>query len=66
MTNRADADFLQVLLRQAREDLFVYLVLAERSLILAKAKAPQPNHHIHDDDPLASLCETKAPENALS
>ena len=48
MTNRTNADFLQVLLRQAREDPFVYLVLAERSLILSKAKAPQPDHDVHD------------------
>jgi hypothetical protein len=48
MTNRTNADFFQVLLRRAREDPFVYLVIAERSLILSKAKAPQPNHNVHD------------------
>ena len=40
--------FLQVLRRQARKDRFVYLVLAERILILSKAKAPQPDHDVHD------------------
>jgi len=48
MTDRTNADFFQVLLRQARQDPFVYLVFAERSLILPKAKAPQPNHDVHD------------------
>jgi hypothetical protein len=27
------------------------VILAERSLILSKAKAPQPNHDVHDDAP---------------
>jgi hypothetical protein len=35
-----DAKLLQVLVRQARKDRLVYLVLAERCLILPKAKAP--------------------------
>jgi hypothetical protein len=33
MTNRTNADFLQVLLREARKDPFVYLILAECRLI---------------------------------
>ena len=48
MPESRDAKLLQVLLRQAREDPFVNLVLAERSLILSKAKAPQPDHDVHD------------------
>ena len=48
MTNRTDADFLQVLLCQAREDPFVNLVLAERSLVSFEAKAPQPTSEVHD------------------
>src|ERR1700731_3564730 len=43
-----DAKLLQVLSRQARKNRFVNLVLAERSLILSKTKAPQPNHDVHD------------------
>ena len=39
MTNRADADFLQVLRREAWQDLFANLVLA---LVLPKTEAPQP------------------------
>src|SRR6516225_10934709 len=46
-----DAKLLQVLVRQARKNSFVNLVFAERSLILCKAKAPQPNHDVHDGDP---------------
>ena len=46
-----DAKLLQVFRRQVREDRFVNLVLAERSLIFTKAKAPQPHHDVHDDAP---------------
>ena len=48
MTNRTDAKLLQVLRRQARKNRLVYLVFAERSLILSEAKAPQPDHDVHD------------------
>ena len=51
MTDRTNADFFQVLLRQARQDPFVYLVLAERSLILSEAKVPQPTIDIHESAP---------------
>ena len=44
-----DAKHLQVLSRQALKDRFVYLVFAECSLILSEAKAPQPDHDVHDD-----------------
>jgi hypothetical protein len=44
-----DAKLLQVLSRQARKNRFVNLILAERSLILSKAKAPQPDHDVHDE-----------------
>jgi hypothetical protein len=47
-TNGTNADLLQVLLGQVREDPLVDLVVAERSLILSKAKAPQPDHDVHD------------------
>jgi hypothetical protein len=45
------AKLLQVLRRQTLQDRFVNLVFAERSLILSKAEAPQPDHDIHDDAP---------------
>ena len=48
MPERRNAKLLQVLSRQARKNRFVYLILAERSLILSKAKAPQPDHDVHD------------------
>jgi hypothetical protein len=38
-----DAKLLQVPVRQARKNRFVNFVFAERSLILSKAKATQPN-----------------------
>ena len=34
--------------RQARQNRLVYLVFAERRLILSEAKAPQPDHDVHD------------------
>jgi DNA-dependent RNA polymerase len=43
-----DAKLLQVLCRQARKDRFIYLVVAERSLILSEAKAAQPEEDVHD------------------
>ena len=48
MSECRDAKLLQVLSRQAGKNRFVNLVLAERSLILSKAKAPQPDHDVHD------------------
>ena len=48
MPDDADAKILQVFRRQARQDRLVNLVLAERSLILSEAKAPQPDHDVHD------------------
>jgi hypothetical protein len=36
------------LVRQARENRFVYVILAEDRLILPEAQAPQPNHDVHD------------------
>ena len=49
--------FLQVFLREAREDLLVYLVLAECRLISFEAQAPQPTSDIHGGAP-ASLSTT--------
>lgn len=51
MTDGTNADFLQVLLREAPEDPLVYLVVAERRLVSFEAQAPQPNHDVHDGAP---------------
>jgi hypothetical protein len=48
MTNRANADFLQVLRREAWQDLFGNLVFAKCGLVLPKTEAPQPDHNVHD------------------
>ena len=45
---RRDAKLLQVLVRQARKDRLVYLILAECRLVLPEAQAPQPDHNVHD------------------
>ena len=44
-----DAKLLQGLVRQARKDRLVYLILAERRLVPFEAKAPQPTSEVHDD-----------------
>jgi hypothetical protein len=41
MSQRRDAKLLQVLVRQARENRLVYVILAEDRLILSEAQAPQ-------------------------
>ena len=38
----------QVLNREALQDPFFDLILAEDSLVFPKAKAPKPNHDVHD------------------
>ena len=38
--------------RQARKNRHVYLVLAECRLVLAEAQAPQPDHNVHDGAPI--------------
>ena len=48
MPERRNAKLLQVFRRQARKNRLINLILAERSLILSKAKAPQPNYDVHD------------------
>jgi hypothetical protein len=39
MSNNGDAEVFQVLLREVRQDGFVYLILAECRLILPEARA---------------------------
>jgi hypothetical protein len=47
MPQYGDAKLLQVLVREARKDRFVNLVLAEGRLVFPKAKASQPRQHVH-------------------
>ena len=42
-------------MRQARENRFVYVILAEDRLILPEAKVPQPDHNVHDGDQNSGL-----------
>jgi hypothetical protein len=47
----ADSSYTQILhvfCREFRQDCFVNSVLAEGGLVLFKAKAPQPDHDVHD------------------
>ena len=46
--NRGDAKLLQGLVRQARKNRLVYVILAECRLVLSEAQAPQPDHNVHD------------------
>src|SRR6516225_7672021 len=55
VTKRGDSKLLQVLVRQARENRLVYVILAEDRLILPEANAPQPDHNVHDGDPNSGL-----------
>ena len=48
MPNDGDAQILQILRREAGKELFRNSVLAESGVVLFKAKAPQPDHHVHD------------------
>ena len=51
MTKRGDTKLLQVLVRQARENRLVYVILTEDRLVLREAQAPQPTSNIHDGRP---------------
>src|SRR6516162_314359 len=61
MPKCCDAKLLQVLVRQARENRLVYLVVAESRLIPSEAKAPQPDHDVHDGDPNSGLLRIIVP-----
>jgi hypothetical protein len=56
VSKRGDAKLLQVLVRQARENRLVYVILAEDRLVLAEAKAPQPDHDVHDRPQAQGCC----------
>ena len=60
VTDRTNADFLQVFLRETREDPLVYLVVAERRLVSFEAQAPQPNQDVHGGAPPQAHLNIKA------
>jgi hypothetical protein len=43
-----DTEVLQVFRSEVRKNRLVYLVVAESGLIPSEAKAPQPDHDVHD------------------
>src|SRR5437016_10456189 len=47
MPDQGDAEILQILARQARQDPLVDLVLAERQHIALKAQILQPRRYVH-------------------
>src|SRR5262249_21509844 len=51
----------RVLRRQVGQDRLVYLVFAEDRLILPEAKAPQPDHNVHDGAPHSGLLHIIVP-----
>ena len=51
MSKRRDAKLLQVLVRQARENRLVYVILAEDRLVLPEAQAPQPDDDVLEGAP---------------
>jgi hypothetical protein len=55
VTDRTNADFLQILLGEVRKDSLVNLVLTECRLISFEAQAPQPTSDIHGGALLATL-----------
>jgi hypothetical protein len=55
MPDCRDAKLLQGLVRQARKDRLVYLILAESRLILPETQAPQPDHDVHKSAPNSGL-----------
>ena len=48
MPKRRDAKLLQVLVRQARENRLVYVILAEDRLVLPETQTSQPDHNVHE------------------
>ena len=55
MLKRGDAKLFQVLVRQARENRLVNVILAEDRLILPEAQTPQSDHDVHDGAPYSGL-----------
>ena len=61
VTDCCDAKLLQSLVRQARENRLVYVILAEDRLVLPEAQAPQPDHDVHDGAPYSGLLHIIVP-----
>ena len=53
--NRGDAKLLQGLVRQARKNRLIYVILAECRLVFPETQAPQPDHHVHNSAPTPGL-----------
>ena len=49
MSDRTNAQLLQVLRRQPRQDRIVDLILSECGLVSFEAKTPQPTLDVHED-----------------
>jgi hypothetical protein len=47
MTDRSDTDLLKIFTRQARQDLFIDLVIAERLLVSPEIEATKPVSDVH-------------------
>lgn len=66
MAESVDAQFLQVLGRKARQDLFADLVLAECRLMPFEAQAPQPTCDVHDGAQLPLGAQSSSSPNSVS
>jgi hypothetical protein len=56
LTRCPNAKLLEVLVRQARENRLVYVILAEDHLVLGELQAPQRDHNVHDDGAHTQTC----------
>jgi hypothetical protein len=56
----------QVLVRQARKNRLVYVILAEDRLVLPEAQAPQPEHNVHDGAHNQWWCASSSVEARVS
>jgi hypothetical protein len=55
-----------VLVRQARKNRLVYVILAKCRLVLPEAQAPQPDHNVHEGAPSCGLEHTIVRWNILA
>src|SRR6516162_2907968 len=55
MSDRTNAQILQVLRRQPRQNRIIDLILSECGLVSFEAKTPQPTLDVHEDVALAQL-----------
>src|SRR5262245_54666267 len=63
---RRDAKLLQVLVRQARKNRLVYVILAECRLVLPEAQAPQPDHNVHWNAPQSAAAPSSTGVSSVS